>query len=110
MKSLKTTAAERKERDKKYKDMCSPCDMDGGDAYPYGLRLSLNSDTLDKLDMELPKVGKSMTITCKVRVISATQHERENGEKSRDCALQVTDMEFGDGSAEDAVRAAVSKA
>jgi hypothetical protein len=109
MKSLKITAAERKEREKKYSKGV-PVSIDGGDAYPYGLRLDLNDETLEKLGMEsLPKVGKAMVLTAKVKVIATRENQREDGEKCRSVEMQITDMEFGAGSAEDAVMAAVKQ-
>lgn len=109
MKSLKITKKEREERKKKYAD-CAPC-IDGGDMYPYGTRIDLNEETLEKLDMDkLPRVGTNMTITAKVKVTSVSENQREGGEKTRRVELQITDLEFGEGSAEDAVRAAVAKA
>lgn len=111
MKSLKITAAERKEREKKYKD-CAPCSIDGGDAYPYGTRLDLNNETMGKLDMDkLPRVGTTVLVTAKAKVIAVRENQREGGDKERSVELQITDMEFGDDeTAEDAVRKAVGKA
>jgi len=111
MKSLKITAKERKARESKYKNDCMPC-IDGGDMYPYGTRLDLNNEMLDKLEIEtLPRVGATLTLTAKVKVIAVRESQREGGDKNRSVEYQITDMEFGGpSSAEDAVRAAVGKA
>ena len=62
--------------------------------YPYGLRVGLDSESLDKLNMtELPAVGTTMTLTAKVEVVSVSQYESGGGE-DRDVSLQITDMEL----------------
>lgn len=60
--------------------------------YPYGLRISLEDESLKKLDItELPEVGQAMILQAKVEVVAVTQYERKNDE-SRTIELQITDM------------------
>ena len=61
-------------------------------AYPYGLRIDLNDETLAKLGItELPAVGTTMKLMAVVEVTSASQYESEQG-KDRTICLQITDM------------------
>jgi hypothetical protein len=66
--------------------------------YPYGLRIDLNDDSLEKLGITaLPKVGTEMTMTCKVTVTSVSAYDRQGGEAEQSVCLQITDMELGAG-------------
>ena len=63
---------------------------DNQDGYPYGTRLSLESDTLDKLGIKtLPAVGDELMIEAKVRVISVRESDN-----SKSVELQITDMDL----------------
>jgi hypothetical protein len=69
-------------------------------AYPYGLCLCLDSETLDKLGMKaLPPVGTVFNIAAKVVVTSVREQQDADGSKSRGVDLQVTDMDPLKGSA-----------
>lgn len=60
--------------------------------YPYGLRISLDEESLKKLGItDLPEVGQAMTLQARVEVVSVSQYEHTEG-KSRDMSLQITDM------------------
>jgi hypothetical protein len=52
------------------------------DEYPWGLRFTLNNDTLEKLGIPLPKVGEVVTVS--------TRTEGDKAESSVD--LQFTDI------------------
>lgn len=61
--------------------------------YPYGLRLCLNSETLDKLGLkQLPEIGTPMTLTARVEVCSVSAYESTGQEQQRSVDLQITDM------------------
>lgn len=67
-------------------------------AYPYGLKIVLQDEQLDALRMELPQVGKTMTITCQVQVVGVRQEqETEKGDdsSSRCVNLQITAIDLG---------------
>lgn len=67
-------------------------------AYPWGLKIRLEDEELDKLGMQLPTVGATMTITCQVQVVSVRQEqELEKGDDNmeRCVELQITDMDLG---------------
>lgn len=69
-----------------------------GPNYPYGLRLSLNDDSLKKLGIKsLPKVGAKMTVHAVGEVCAVSQHESENHE-DRHVEIQIHDLGVdGDG-------------
>lgn len=68
-------------------------------AYPYGLRIDLNDETLAKLGVtELPAVGTTMKLMALVEVTSASQYESKDG-KDRTICLQITDMAVDSGAA-----------
>lgn len=64
--------------------------------YPYGLRLELGNEALDKLDMaELPEVGKKLAINARVEVVAVSKNEMKGGEARRSVSLQITDLGLG---------------
>lgn len=76
-------------------------EVDDSPKYPYGLRLDLNDDSLEKLGITaLPKVGTEMTITAKVVVTSVSAYDSQGGEPEQNVCLQITDMEIGNSQAE----------
>lgn len=89
--SLKITKKEMQQREK---DMQVSIGSSDGERYPYGTRLDLDNDTLEKMGIKtLPPVGSTMMIEAKVTVIGSRQSatkERTN----RSLELQITDMEL----------------
>lgn len=89
------TKAELKERN-------SPkaCSIEyGGNKYPYGLCINLESQALDKLGLEsLPKPGTKMQLTATVVVTSASLNQRQDGEDSKRLELQIEKMGLTKGS------------
>jgi hypothetical protein len=78
------------------KEYGSPVDGGNLPKYPYGLCLSLDDDSLEKLGIEGPvSVGTEMMITAKVKVTSTSQREDQGGESESRMELQITDMEIG---------------
>lgn len=83
-------------------EACSPCD--DGNPYPYGMTLSMNTETLDKLKIKtLPVVGSVLTLQIKVTVESVRSEAGSNGEK-RSMELQVTDLDMGGAAKEEAAK------
>lgn len=109
MKSMKTTAAERKARREKYD---KPCSVSDGESYPYGLAISLDEESMEKLALKtLPKVGVKMLLTAEVNVESVEQRESTDGGSRRSMRLQITAMDLGaKGSAKDAIDKAIKDA
>ncbi|CAB1223483.1 hypothetical protein SFB10_3568 [Serratia liquefaciens] len=61
------------------------------DEYPWGLRFTLNNDTLEKLGIQLPKVGEVVSVGGMAKVLSvSTRTEGDKAESSVD--LQFTDI------------------
>lgn len=69
-----------------------------GPLYPYGLCISLEDDTLEKLELDddMPGVGDVIQFNAIAKVTNVSQNERESadGTKSvcRRIELQITDM------------------
>lgn len=66
-----------------------------GPAYPYGLTVYLDDDTLKKLGLtDPPTVGAEMMLHAKVVVTSCGMNQEQDGDKKSRCDLQITDMEL----------------
>lgn len=90
-----------------------------GPSYPYGLKLSLDHETLNNLGMKnLPKVGSHVHIHARAHVASVSQNEDMHGKKGkksmrRHVDLQIHHMAVDHGepaSAVDAVDQGIDKA
>ena len=63
-------------------------------SYPWGLTVTLDNDTLDKLGIELPEMGKNYMLLARVQVtrVSADLNTYEGKTtKNRSATLQITD-------------------
>jgi hypothetical protein len=81
--SMKSTPAEKKE-------MSEPKEYTGPE-YPYGLNVSFNQDSLEKLGIDkLPQVGTEMLLLAKVKVSSASASDSEFG-SSKNVSMQITE-------------------
>lgn len=66
-----------------------------GPAYPYGLCLYLDDETLKKLGFgDPPAVGSELMLVAKVTVTSTGVNQQQDGDKEARCDLQITDMEL----------------
>ncbi len=85
--SMKRTKSEKKDND------------EGGvsiteNDYPYGLSVSLEKESLDKLGITtLPEIGDTFTLTAKVKVTSISESASEDGD-TKSASLQITDMKL----------------
>ncbi|ENC2022865.1 hypothetical protein ABKE32_000491 [Escherichia albertii] len=61
------------------------------DDYPWGLSISLDNETLNKLGADLPAVGQVVTISAKA-IVKSTSVRQDNEEAYRRAELQITDM------------------
>jgi len=85
--SMKISAAEQK------KHMEGPTSLaSDAPSYPYGLNISLDEAAIEKLGIDLPKVGKTLTLIAKVDVTSVSINEHTGGEEHRNVSLQITDL------------------
>lgn len=72
------------------------CSSPDEPAYPYGLRISLDDDSLTKLGItELPKVGSPMHVLAVVEIVSTSDYESKEGGERKSLELQITDMALG---------------
>lgn len=83
--------------------------------YPYGTRISLGEDEMQKLGMDMPKVGQKIHLRGHGVVHSASQSESAGGKPRRNVELQLHKISIekrgGDpGSMTDAVRNGVDEA
>lgn len=62
------------------------------DEYPWGLRITLNSDALKKLGIDLPKVGDMMALGGLAKVVGVSVRESENSDSHSQVDLQITDF------------------
>ncbi|HEV2133793.1 MAG TPA: hypothetical protein VGR47_05975 [Terracidiphilus sp.] len=63
--------------------------------YPWGLCITLNDDSLDKLGVKtLPAVGTEVTIVAKATVSGTRESQSEGGESCASMDLQITDMQI----------------
>lgn len=72
--------------------------------YPYGLRLDLNNDTLEKLGMtKLPSVGTVLMFEAKAKVVGSRQSATE-GSENRSIELQITHIDLEEGETDEEVK------
>lgn len=80
------------------KDKSATCCADEMDSpeYPYGLRLSLDSESLKKLGMgELPAIDAEFKLAALVCVVGVSQNDSQGSEEPHRCVdLQIEMMEL----------------
>lgn len=92
MSQLKSVKIDKKAREEKYAETSIASE---GPTYPYGLQLSLDDETIEKLGLSLPEVGKDMALLARVKVTAVSSSEDSYGgktEKRRSVSLQITEM------------------
>lgn len=100
MKDLKISKQEVKEKNKAMQVIGSS----DQERYPYGLRLDLNNDTLEKLGMKkLPTVGTVLMFEAKAKVVGSRQSATE-GSENRSVELQITHIDLEDGESDEEVK------
>jgi hypothetical protein len=96
--SMARTPAEAKKEVEKYDMPATASPVASVPTFPYGLCISLEDETLDKLGMEgaMPAVGDVIQFTAMAKVTSASDSEREKSDGSKEqcrrVELQITDM------------------
>lgn len=59
--------------------------------YPYGLRIDLNDESLEKLGVDkMPTTGTMMILTARVEIKSTNESDHD-GQKRKSMTLQITD-------------------
>lgn len=62
--------------------------------YPWGLCITLNDDSLEKLGVKsLPAVGSQVTIVAKADVSRVSGYQTQGGDSEASLDLQITDMQ-----------------
>jgi len=74
------------------KDFSVPNLADKKPKYPYGLRIRLSSEELNKLGLKDIAVDQVINFEASAMIISITQEESEGDEKGKSVELQITDM------------------
>lgn len=78
--------------------MC--CEVEGP-RYPYGLRLELDEESIQKLGLtELPEIDSFMVVMAKAKVVNVSKNESEGGKVYRHLCLQVTALKVKEGEPE----------
>lgn len=99
MKDLKITKKEAKAKSESM--VIGSADQE---RYPYGLRLDLNNDTLEKLGMtKLPSVGTVLMFEAKAKVVGSRQSATE-GSENRSIELQITHIDLEEGETDEEVK------
>jgi hypothetical protein len=65
---------------------------DKPEEYPYGLRLSLTEADMEKIGLDMPKVGEMVHIMAMTKVTSVHAHDSAQGGASQGVELQITHM------------------
>lgn len=62
--------------------------------YPYGTKLRLETEVLDKLDCEPSdfKTGQILEVTARVEVVGTSTSQRQGGKDRNELELQITDL------------------
>ncbi len=85
MKNMKISKADMEEKSE-------PQSVDSPQ-YPYGLKIYLDNDMLEKLGIsQLPQVGASLVLSAKCEVCEVGQYDSKDGGKNQTMSIQITDM------------------
>lgn len=88
---MKMTKDEAKERSPSVESSA-----DNAPEYPWGLSVNLDESSLAKLGIEaLPAVGTKMVLMAEVVVKGTSEYNQQDGDKSRNVDLQITQMDLG---------------
>lgn len=72
----------------------SPVSISDQDKYPYGLRITLTHDELEKLDVDKSdwEIGDTFHLQAFAKVVSVSENQREGGEAECCIGLQITHL------------------
>jgi hypothetical protein len=75
------------------KEYASPSALAEAPQYPYGLRIDLNDESLEKLGIgELPAVGSKKVLYAIAEVVRVSHDESMGGPARKSLTLQITDL------------------
>jgi hypothetical protein len=70
--------------------------VDEAPKYPWGLCITLNDDSLEKLGVKtLPAAGTVVTIVARAEVSGVRENQTQGGKTEASLDLQITDMQLG---------------
>lgn len=75
------------------REMIEPADIGDAPEFPFGLRLHLDEDELQKLGIDLPEIGESFVVVGIGTVTSVSQHQRED-HTSQHVEVQLEKLAF----------------
>ncbi len=78
---VKRTAADKKKEDAPYEES----------DYPYGLELTLDTPTVDKLGLGAVEVSQEVRVNAKA-FVSSYRSDQRNGKDERRVSLQITEL------------------
>jgi len=82
-------------REPKSEDEKMDCCIDDDNKYPWGLRIHLREEEIEKLGLtEMPDAGDKILVTAMVSVAEVGQRETKDG-TDRNMQLQITDIALG---------------
>lgn len=73
--------------------------LSSGNDYPWGLRLHLGNEEIEKLNLQSADVSDEMIIVAKVKIVGKSQNADET-ETHRSMELQITEMDVPNSSAD----------
>ncbi len=86
---------DKKEKEKMVPQPISTQGKDKGPEYPYGLKIELDNESLDKMDIDLSEfdVGDNVMIMAKAKISSKSIDKNEGDDKERKrMAFQITHL------------------
>lgn len=83
----------KRAKGKETRDYDGPVAIGDEEDYPYGLQISLEKESLEKLGMDVSDftIGGKVDVVCQVEVTRMSESAGQDGDYS-DVSLQITDM------------------
>ena len=79
---------------KEAKEYAQPAALNTSPAYPYGLKIDLNKEGMEKLGIKkMPDIGQKMFLHAIVEVCCVNESKTLGGDEYRSMSLQITDMQ-----------------
>lgn len=89
---MKLVSMEKTEKEKKKDNDC--CVPDSDEAYPWGLSIDLETESMAKLGISSPQVGSKVLIVSEAYVTSVSSREEKDGTPQQSVGYQITAMDI----------------
>lgn len=78
-------------------EYAQPSIMNDSPDYPYGLCITIDNESLEKLGIPIPEAGSFVMIQARAKVMNVNQRpdDDDDGSPETTIQLQITDMEVG---------------